>query len=97
MYDHSKIMKTAWSDYRLWSLVYKNYSFAQSLRKAWSFAKREAEQEAQRDRSHYEVVGMKLWNGSERVIATGIDHDTAARIKWENRCQYDVVEIRKVA
>lgn len=97
MYNRSEIMKAAWTSYRIWSLVYANYTFSTALKHAWESAKKQAEREAQRDRSHYEVVGLKLWNGSESVIATGIDHDTAARIKWENRCQYDTVEIRKIA
>lgn len=92
-YNRREIMKEAWKNYRLWSGIYRNYTFARALQLAWHYAK----QEAQRDRSQYEVVGMKLHDGSERVIITGVDADTAARIKWENGCQYDVVEIRKIA
>lgn len=92
-YDRSKIMTEAWSNYRLGRLMSSSYTFSRALALAWHYAK----QEANRDQSRYEVVGMKLWNGSERVIATGIDHETAARIQWENRCQYDNVEVRKIA
>lgn len=95
MYDRSAIMKEAWSNYRLWHTAIPSYTFARALRLAWHYAKQEAAKQAEATR--YEVVGMKLWNGSARVIVTGVDHETAARIQWENRCQYDNVEIRKIA
>lgn len=94
-YNRSEIMKAAWSNYRIWQYV-PGYTFARALQLAWHYAKKAAE-EAEKAVVLYNVVGYKLHNGSERVIASGVDSDTAARLKWENGCQYDVVEIRKIA
>lgn len=90
-YDRSKIMKDAWSNYRIWSLVYANYTFAQALRQAWYYAKKEASKV--KETTRYNVIGYRLYNDKRTVIASGVDADTAARVKYYNAAQFDKVEV----
>lgn len=42
-YNRREIMKAAWTSYKMWSFVYKNYTFSMALKHAWESAKKQAE------------------------------------------------------
>lgn len=96
-YNRREIMKAAWTSYKMWSFVYKNYTFSMALKHAWESARKQAEREALRNHNRYDVVGTMIFNGKEHVIARDVDSDTAARIKYDNRLFYNFVEVRKIA
>lgn len=83
-FSRSQIMNAAWNKYRCF-----NITFSQALSLAW----REAKVAAMR----FNVIGYRLRDGSETLVAGSVEIETANEITWRNRCAYDVIEVRVAA